>query len=301
MIGPLAVAAAICAVGLALTTTALAQGPATTQPFDVRLWSGEAPGNEGRADQQRTETTSGRELVFNTHHPSMRVFLPPAETATGAAMIVCPGGGYNVLETEKEGALLAQKLNDIDVAAFVLRYRLRRYDVPGDDPAGRALLDAQRAIRTVRAHAAEWGIDPNRVGIGGFSAGGHLSANSSTHHSPGDPAAQDAVDRLSSRPDFAVLVYPAVAEFDQSVNKDTPPAFLLHAANDEVVGPDESIRYFQALTRNGVPAEVHILQAGGHGFGLGNEPPARPWFHLLHQWMSQRGLLVRSGASKPAL
>jgi acetyl esterase/lipase len=284
----------LAVLGLAMEASA----QASTRPADLPLWPRDVPGNEGRANEQRVETGQGREIVFHTYIPTIRVFLPPADKANGTGLIICPGGGYHAVEFEHEGTKLASRLNGLGVAAFVLRYRLRRYDVAGDDHAARALLDAKRAIRTVRLHAAEWRLDPSRIGIGGFSAGGHLSANAGTHFDAGDPTATDAVERMNSRPDFLMLIYPLIQTLDQDVTAQTPPAFLLHAGDDTGVLPDESIRFYQALRRNEAPAELHILQGGGHGFGMGSPGPTENWFELFRAWLANRGLLASPTAAR---
>jgi acetyl esterase/lipase len=249
--------------------------------------------------------------------PSLAVYLAPAEKAGGAAVIVCPGGGYDHLATEPEGREPALWLNKLGVHAFVLTYRIaQRYHHPAP------MLDAQRAVRIVRARAAEWRIDPARIGIWGFSAGGHLASTVLTHFDDGKGDAEDPIDRVSSRPDFGILAYPVIVfdkpyahkgsrrnllgdraadpellfdlSTDNRVTERTPPTFLVHAEDDTKVPPENSGDFFRALNRAKVPAELHLLPRGGHGFGLGNDryPELRSWPDLLSKWLTARGVLA---------
>jgi len=224
--------------------------------------------------------------------PTLTPYLPK-EKATGAAVIVCPGGGYRHL-ADHEGRPVAEWLNSIGITAFVLKYRLGpRYHHPSP------LHDAARAIRLVRARAAEWQIDPKRIGILGFSAGGHVASTIGTHFDAGQPNSSDAVERVSSRPDVMILIYPVItmggfthsgsrkqllgenpsAELvtqlsnEEQVTKQTPPTFLVHTANDAAVPVENSLRFADALRKMGVPFELHIYERGPHGFGLGGKNP----------------------------
>ena len=259
---------------IALLATALfAQAP--TQPKPELLWPDGAPGALGTADADK---------------PSITPYLVPEGHGTGTAIVVCPGGGYVHLALDHEGAQVARWLNSIGVAAFVLQYRLGpRYHHPIE------LGDAQRAIRTVRAKAAQYRVLPDRIGIMGFSAGGHLASTAATHFDPGNPVAADAIDRVSSRPDFAVLAYPVISFTTQYVHRGsrdnllgpnpdpklveslsnelqvtaaTPPTFLFHTSNDPVVPVENSVLFYLALRKAGVPAEMHIYAQGPHGVGL---------------------------------
>jgi len=225
--------------------------------------------------------------------PDIAVFLPSKKSRTGEAVIICPGGGYHRLSYDWEGEDVAKFWNSKGIAAIVLKYRLPVSKAQAE-PWKSPLMDAKRAMRMVRYHAPEWGIDPHRIGIMGFSAGGHLASSLSTHFDTGDPGAQDPIERVSSRPDFAILVYPVITftgDFQHSgsrkalvgenvelmeyfsselqVTPETPPTFLVHAADDRGVPPENSIVYFQALQKNKVPVEMHIYPQGGHGFSLG--------------------------------
>lgn len=234
----------------------------------------------------------------------------PKEKATGAAVIVCPGGGYSHL-ADHEGGPVAEWLNSIGVTAFVLKYRLGpRYQHPAP------MQDAARAIRTVRARAAEWHVDPKRIGILGFSAGGHVASTAGTHFDSGNPGATDPIERVSSRPDLMVLVYPVITmgelthsgskrmllgdnpseqlvtlmSNEKQVSKDTPPTFLVHTANDAAVPVENSLQFAEALRRAGVPFELHVYERGPHGFGLGgNNPPLQSWPRRCADWLRLQG------------
>jgi len=234
--------------------------------------------------------------------------------ASTPAVVICPGGGYRNLASNHEGRQIASYMNSLGVAAFVLRYRLGpRYHHPVE------LGDAQRAIRTLRFHAAEWQLDPSRIGIVGFSAGGHLAMTTSTLFDAGDSRATDATDRVGSRPDFVVLGYPVISMVapwthkgsrqnllgdtpdeivakklsgELAVTKQTPPTFIFHTADDPAVPVENSLHYFLALKQAGVPSEMHVFEHGPHGVGLANDNPAlSPWSTLLATWMRGRGLI----------
>lgn len=281
-----------------LTTSALfAQVPANT-PKGEPLWSGGAPGAQGSepADQ-----------------PTLYPFIVAAGRGVGTAVVVCPGGGYQHLAMEKEGTDIARWLNSLGVSAFVLQYRLGpKYHHPIE------LGDAQRAIRTVRAKAAEYRISPDRIGIMGFSAGGHLASSAGTHFDAGNPSAADPIDRVGSRPDFLVLCYPVIsfvaythqgsknsllgANPDQqlvetmsselAVTAQTPPTFLFHTTTDATVPVENSVLFYSALRKAGVPAELHIYERGPHGVGLAPTDEAlSSWPARLADWLRVRGLL----------
>ncbi|MGQ9590595.1 MAG: alpha-L-fucosidase [Planctomycetota bacterium] len=251
--------------------------------------------------------------------PTLAPFLPPEASATGAAVVVCPGGGYGGLAAH-EGAPVAEWLNSLGVAGFVLRYRhAPRYRHPAP------LEDAARAIRTVRARAEEWKLRPDRIGILGFSAGGHLASTAATHFDAGKPDAADPIERVSSRPDAAILIYPvitmrrathggsrrnllgedppeelvALLSNDQRVTSETPPSFLVHTADDAVVPCENSLLYAAGCRKAGVPHELHLFERGPHGFGLGRGDPAlSTWPELCRRWLAARGF-VGPGAAPP--
>jgi acetyl esterase/lipase len=265
------------------------------------LWPDGAPGSLG---------TAAKDV------PTLTPFLPEAAKASGAAMVVCPGGGYQHL-AEHEGKVYAQWLNDQGVAAFVLKYRLGpAYHHPA------MLQDAARAVRLVRAQAADWMIDPKRIGIMGSSAGGHLASTLLTHFDAGHSNAVDVIDRHSSRPDLGILCYAVITmgEFTHSgsrnnllgtnaspdlimelsnelqVRKDTPPCFIWHTLEDKAVPVENSLQFAAALRKAGVPFDLHVYQKGGHGLGLGireytpaNFPKMLPWTSDCLYWLKQQG------------
>ena len=244
--------------------------------------------------------------------PTLTVYAVPKEKATRAAVIVCPGGGYSHL-ADHEGGPVAEWLNTLGITAFVLKYRFGpRYHHPAP------LLDAARAIRTVRARANEWQLDPNRIGILGFSAGGHLASTIGTHFDAGKAEAADPIDRQSSRPDLMILIYPVITmrEFahagskrmllgenasedlvkllsnDEQVTKNTPPAFLVHTADDPGVPVENSLRFAAALRKARVPVELHVYEHGPHGFGLGGKDPIlSTWPQRCAEWLRMHGFI----------
>jgi len=287
------------------TATALASGAAqsaSVQTKETILWPEGAPGAAGNGDADR---------------PSLLLFVPPAVPSPRSAVVVCPGGGYAGLALDYEGAQVAEWLNAQGLAAFVLKYRhAPRYHHPAP------LLDAQRALRYVRWHASEFGVAPDRIGIWGFSAGGHLAATAATHFDAGDPGAADSIDRVSSRPDFLILAYPVIScvepyahvgscqnllgehpepglgesvSNERQVTARTPPAFLFHTSDDNTVPPENSVAFYLALRKAGVPAELHVYTHGRHGVGLAlNDPVLSSWVRRLAEWLRARGLLPAS-------
>jgi acetyl esterase/lipase len=252
--------------------------------------------------------------------PKITVYLAPPEKATGASVVICPGGGYGVL-AEHEGKPVAEWLNTLGVAGIVLQYRLGpKYHHPA------MLHDAARAIRTVRARAAEWRLDPQRVAILGFSAGGHLASTVGTHFDAGDPNADNPIDRQSSRPDRMILIYPVISlnppyghdgsrgnllgdnpspELveslcnDKQVTAQTPPTFLVHTHEDTGVPAENSLLFALALRKAGVPVELHLFEKGRHGLGLGGGDPAfRVWPELCATWLKGQGFLDKKDGGR---
>jgi len=273
--------------------------PLMQEPQTILLWPAGAPGALGQDDRDK---------------PSITVYMPPATTGPMTAVIIAPGGGYARLSMNLEGRAPANYLNSLGIAAFVLRYRLGpAYHHPIE------LGDAQRAIRIVRSRAAEWHIAPDRIGIMGFSAGGHLASSASTHVAEGKADAADPVDRVSSRPDFAVLGYPVISfvepfthqgsktnllgenpdpalarslSSETQVTASTPPAFLFQTNADTTVPAENAVAYFLALRKAGVAAELHVFRNGAHGVGLAQEDPAlAEWPRLLANWLRVSGFL----------
>jgi len=270
------------------------------EPKVELLWPQGAPGAKGDAPADK---------------PTLTVFLPEAAKANGAAVVVCPGGGYSGLATDHEGHQFGKWFNSFGVTVFMLEYRHRGRGYGHPAP----LQDAQRAIRTVRARAAEWNVAPDRIGIMGFSAGGHLTSTAGTHFDKGNAASDDPIERVSCRPDFLVLCY-AVIAFDEpythrgsqknllgenadpalvknlsnekQVTSDTPPTFLFHTDADPGVPAENSIQFYLACRRAGVPAELHIYRNGPHGVGLGGKfPGTSTWPDRLKDWMQTQGFL----------
>jgi acetyl esterase/lipase len=265
-------------------------------PEPELLWPNGAPGALGTADEDK---------------PSITPYL--AKSPISTAVIVCPGGGYMHLAMDHEGVQIARWLNSLGISAFVLQYRLGpKYHHPA------MINDAHRAIRTVRSRAAALHIQPDRIGIWGFSAGGHLASTAATRFDAGDPSASDPIDRAGSRPDFAILAYPVISlgEYahvgsrdnllgknadpklvedlsnDLRVTAQTPPTFLFHTTADATVPVENSVRFYLALRKAGVPAEMHIFQNGPHGVGLApTDATLSAWSGLLANWLRERGLL----------
>lgn len=283
----------------AISTTEEIQTP----PNVVLLWPDGTPGAQGDTEGDK---------------PTLTIYPAPKEKTTGTAIVICPGGAYVNLAMDHEGQQIAQWLNSLGVAAFILKYRHRRSGAGYGHPA--PLQDAQRAVRMVRSRAKEWNIDSNRIGILGFSAGGHLASSAGTHFQKNYYEPKDSIDQFSCRPDFMILIYPVIslAEWythigsklnllgknpdqtlvedfsnERQVTSETPPTFLVHANDDKTVPPENSIFFYLALRKAKVPAEMHIYENGGHGFGLGREKSApSSWPARCADWMQGRGLPV---------
>lgn len=299
----------LVALGLAVCPAARAEDAPPT--FDV--WPAKVPGETGNIGPEKvTEQPKGDKpihLVTNVTKPTLTLFRAPKDKDTGAAVVICPGGGYSVLAWDLEGTEVAEWLNSIGVTGIILKYRVPKG--PDQTPSAPPLQDAQRAMSLVRSKAGEWGIDPKRIGMLGFSAGGNLTALACTHydHRTYEPA--DDVDKVSCRPDFGVLVYPAwlVEESkdhpDQlkpefPVNDRTPQMFLVHAGDDGITAANSALMYL-ALKKAGVPAELHVYATGGHGFGLRpSDKPCSTWPQRCEAWMRSQGLLKGEKPAKPA-
>lgn len=254
----------------------------------ILLWPGGAPGSEGKTASETVRINPpDEEVISNVNAPAITPFLPDAAKATGAAVVVIPGGGHREIWITHEGYRVAQALAERGIAAFVLRYRLSRAD---NTPytLDHSLADVQRAIRLVRSKATEWHLDPSRVGVMGFSAGGHLSVLAGTHSVGENPAAVDPVDRLSARPAFLGLIYAYIPD-DIVFKADTPPAFFIFGDKDAVV-KGQGDRY-RELRKLGVPAEIHVLSGVEHGFGIRptNPPHVAIWTTLFVNWLGASG------------
>jgi acetyl esterase/lipase len=265
---------------------------------EIPLWATGAPGSEGKTAKEVDEAPNKDHAylkVTGVHNPSLTVYLPPREHATGAAMVIAPGGGHAFLNFDREGIYVAEYLNSIGVASFVLKYRLAREAGSTYKIETHALGDAQRAIRLIRSRAEEWRVNPARVGIMGFSAGGEVAALAATRFDAGKPDAADPIDRLSSRPDFDALIYPGIRANDYTIPKDTPVTFMLCADNDR--GPSSAIAgLYPMLKAAGIQTEVHVYATGGHGFGINPNtkspsPVATTWQLRLGDWLKDIGML----------
>ncbi|MEX2285772.1 MAG: alpha/beta hydrolase [Planctomycetaceae bacterium] len=268
---------------------------------EILLWPNGAPGAIGNE---------------SADHPMLTLHRPRPDSRNGCAVIVCPGGGYAGLAMSYEGHDVADWFNTFGVTAFVLQYRhAPRYQHPAP------LNDVQRAVRTVRARSAEWKVDPQRIGVLGFSAGGHLTSTAGTHFDDGNSQASDVIERAGCRPDFLVLCYPVISfttehahagsrrnllgenpepalvqslSSELQVTKQTPPTFLFHTSEDQGVPPENSVLFYLALKKAGVPVEMHIYQSGAHGVGLAQDKPAlSSWPGLLRDWLRHRKLLEK--------
>ena len=310
-------AAVLCSAVLAASVPFLvAQQPSGWPPspdhVTLRLWPGTAPGEQPNQPPEADTTTAkdnliaGRPLIRlgNVSVPTITIYKPKGENS-GASVVVFPGGGYHILAIDLEGTEVCDWLTSIGVNCVLLKYR-----VPDTGPypkSAAALQDAQRAVGLVRRHAAEWGIDPHRVGVLGFSAGGHLAAAISTHFDRRLYEPADDADQLSCRPDFAVVVYPgylALAEKNFAPNADinptdkTPPTFIVQA-EDDPVHVENAVVYFMALKNAKVPAELHVYSQGGHGYGLRRTAlPVTGWPALVETWLHTIEVLP---AGKPSL
>jgi len=267
------------------------------------------PGADAETTGVVDKLVAGRPWTFvaRVSTPTMTVYAPQ-ERNTGAAVVVFPGGGYQVLAIDLEGTEVCDWLTAHGITCVLLKYRVPNAGLDWDQPCGcnrttrssRPLEDAQRTIRLVRAHASEWGIDPHKVGVLGFSAGGHLVAYASTRYSQPAYAPVDAADSLSCRPDFAVAIYPGhLFDYERSalfagihVTKDTPPTFLVHAEDDPVDGVSHSLVYYDALKNAKVPVEMHLYAHGGHAFGLRpTRDPITAWPRLVETWLRTIGMI----------
>ena len=300
------------------TAEATLEAPVGEAPHPVLpLYTGSVPDSQPSSVQETALTIAGGGVrISNVVQPTLTVYLPVPTKATGTSVIVCPGGGYARLSIDHEGYDVAKRLNEMGVAAFVLKYRLPNGQSQ-PDPSIAPLLDVQQALRLVREQAPKYNLNPERIGVMGFSAGGHLAATAGTHFarpvgaSPG-PA--------SVRPAFLVLLYPVISFSDSlqhagsrdnllgktpspdqvklysnelQVSAQTPPTFLVHAEDDKTVPVQNSVVFYQALRRHGVPAEMHLYPQGGHGFGLNNKTTKDQWIERLQNWLDANGWLTK--------
>ncbi len=275
----------------------------------IPLYPDKVPNAKPLASREKTEVgKDGILRISKVSEPTLMAFFPPRDKANGTAVIICPGGGYGILAASHEGTDVAKVFNEWGVTAFVLKYRLPDDSIMERKEIG-PLQDAQRAIQIVRTDAQKWGIDKNKIGIMGFSAGGHLASTAGTHFSK---AVISNTTNTSLRPDFMILLYPVISFSDSlahmgsrtnligkdpsaekiayysnelQVTKQTPPTFLVHAKDDGAVKVQNSIAFYDALQKNGVPAEIHLYEKGGHGFGMNNKTSNDKWMDWLQAWM----------------
>lgn len=292
---------------LALMLCAAAPGAAGETPETIALWPKGAPGEKGASGEEKDTSGPNGKLVAgkavirlgNVSQPTLTIYRPEKAKDTGAAVVVCPGGGYNILALDLEGTEICEWLNSIGVTGALLKYRVParkdgpRYAAP--------LQDVQRALGIVRANAGKWGIDPERIGVMGFSAGGHLSAAASTNWTERTYPAVDEADKASCRPDFTMLIYPAyLTQKDKGeavspelkLSEKTPPTFIA-MTEDDGVRVETGLFYYLALKKAKVPAEMHLYAAGGHGYGLRRtELMVTTWPARAEEWMRSMGLLA---------
>jgi acetyl esterase/lipase len=288
-----------CAPGGPRGATGSSAGPdaGATPPSVIPLWSEGAPGSEAR----RHEPEEARDWwVKNVHDPSVTVFVPPPGRSNGTAVVIAPGGGHRELVFNAEGVEPARYLAALGVTAFALKYRLAHEEGSTYDLDRDAGADIRRAMRLVRSRAAEWGVDPHRVGVMGWSAGGELASMVAYGAVAGNPASPDPVERASARPDFQMVIYPGDHGIPETLPPDAPPAFFL-AANDDA-GPAGTITVLlEKYRRAGIPAEVHLYAEGHHAFNMGNRSnlvSIRGWPQRMADWLTDRGLLTRAAGPR---
>lgn len=282
-----------------------------SQGNTIPLWSGNIP-NHQKTDEVEAQENEDILLIKNVQEPTLEIYLPAKRNATGKAMVICPGGGYQYLAYDWEGTDIAKWLNSKGIAAFVLKYRLPKSNslIIGHKAP---LQDAQRAIRLVRHNSEKWNVSKNQIGIMGFSAGGHLASTLGTHYNEGEISLPSTIDSLSARPDFMVLIYPVITmrssythegsrnnllgenpeqeliDFysnELHVDKNTPPTFIVHSTNDRSVSVMNSILFCQALVKEEIYSEMHIYPKGGHGFSLAiGQGHLQTWIDRLYEWI----------------
>ncbi len=283
------------------------------QPLVVELWpAGKVPDERGNAglekvimspklDRKQVEVTEPTRMVTAVSKPTLSLYRPAKAMETGAAVLICPGGGYWNLYWQLEGEEVAAWLNSLGVTGIILKYRVPRHsDEPRSEPARRPLQDAQRAVSLVRSKAKEWGINSQRIGMAGFSAGGHLAIASATHFEQRTYEPTDDVDKISCRPDFAILAYSGYLKPKDKdelspglrIPTNTPPVFLVHGSEDIISPPEHSLFMYLALKRAGIPAELHIYAGSAHDFGVRtNDHLCSAWTESCANWLRFQGLL----------
>jgi acetyl esterase/lipase len=315
------IALALIVIPLTGCSATPAVDPATLpDQQQLKLYPNDPPGEptwEKEGPVPEMQVGPGTRVRF-VHEPILDVYHAKGENRTGAAVVICPGGGYGMLAYDHEGHEIARWLNDNGITGVILRYRMYPYRHPVP------MMDVQRAMQTVRASADKWGLDSDRIGVLGFSAGGHLASTATTHHKPADKDSEDPIERVTSRPDFAVLIYPVVTmrewthggskrnllgkepsdklvalmSNEERVDKNTPPTFLVHSKDDKAVPIKNSEAFLAALKKHDVPGELMVFETGGHGYGLGrgrNDPDTThetdAWPKRCIQWFGEVGVL----------
>jgi acetyl esterase/lipase len=282
------------------------------QPLVFEIWPGKVPDetdNIGaekslmspQLNRKQVEVTEPTRMISDVTKPTLTIYRPAKEKDTGTAVLICPGGGYWNLYWQLEGEEVAAWLNSIGVTGIILKYRVpRRPDEPKGEPARRPLQDAQRAVSLVRSKASEWGIDPQRIGMVGFSAGGHLAIATATSFEQRTYEPIDNIDKISCRPDFAILVYPGYLKAKDKdelapglrIPTGTPPIFLAHGGDDIISPPEHSVLMYLALRRAGVPAELHVYATAAHDFGVrASDHPCSTWTEACARWLRHQGFL----------
>ncbi|PJJ07804.1 acetyl esterase/lipase [Flavobacterium sp. 1] len=305
-------------IGILMFFMLIVFGNSFSQSKAIELWNGKVPGAiHNDKFKQTIDTASGWVDKHSIVNPYLDAYPASKEKSNGTAVVICPGGAYAGMAVKHEGSQVAKWLNDLGITAFVLKYRLPDDNIMENKSIG-PMQDGQRAIRIVRNRAKEWGIDPNKIGIMGFSAGGHLASTLSTHF---NEKVYQPEDLTSARPDFSILIYPVISMKDDithwgsrenllgkspsaeqiahfsnelQVNSETPPAFMVHSLDDDAVPVQNSINYALAMHKFKIPCELHIYQSGGHGYGLGRSKNTESsWPEACRKWLESRDLLVR--------